>query len=116
MRSVPACRLHQANSVHEGPIEKVLSGCLKEGRELLQINSDGSKERASDGDMKLDLGREHINGDRRLCAATLENVVFCPCPSFPRTLHLTPSFMPGGPGGSCVQVLAIVMCWMCDSC
>lgn len=103
MRSVPACRLHQANSVHERPIEKVLSGCLKEGRELLQINSNGSEERALDDDMKMDLGRKHINGDRCLCAATLENVVFCPCPSFQKTLPLTPSFMPGGPGESCVQ-------------
>lgn len=105
MRSVPAYRLHQANSVHEGPIEKVLSGCLKEGRALLQINSDGSEEIALDGDTKLELGREllHINGNRCLCAATLENVGCCPCPSFPRALSPTPSFMPGGPGGSCVQ-------------
>lgn len=70
---------------------------------MLQTNPDGSEEMASDGDMKLELGRELllINGNR--CAATLENAGFCPCPSFPRAFSLTPSFMPGGPAGSHVQ-------------
>lgn len=105
MRSIPAYRLQQANSVHEGPTEKVLSGCLKDGRGLLQINSDGSEEIALDDDMKSELGRVllQINGNRCLCAATLENVGFCPCPSFPRALSFTLSFMPAGLGGSCVQ-------------
>jgi len=66
VRSVPAYRLHQGNSVQQGAIEKVLSGCLKEGRGLLQINSDGREKIALDDDMKLELGREllHINGNR----------------------------------------------------
>lgn len=73
MRSISAYRLHQANSVCEGLKAKVLPGSLTEGKELLQLDSGGSKEIPLDGDMKLELGREllHINGNRCLCAATL---------------------------------------------
>lgn len=72
-RSVPALRLHQTNSACEGPAEKILSGCLWEGRALLQINSDVSEKKAFNDNIKLGRELPHINGNQCLCAHTLES-------------------------------------------
>lgn len=99
--TAPPSKQRSLGTYWKGPV------WLFEGRGLLQINSDESKEIALVDDMKLDLGRQvlHINGNRCFCAATLENVGFCPSPSFQgpclshhplcQGIQVSPVFSPG---------------------